>query len=120
MWVTQRCTPVSSPDRQHAQLGNYDGGTDGGSYFFGSLDSQTNVSFRITDDDNGLEAGTLTGTGLLLHGFDLVSQEAVSAICSSILAGFKMRASKAHLHDLVLQLGQKEIHNLVLLDRQRV
>ena len=75
MRLTQRCTPVSSPNRQDAQLGNYDGGADGGGYFFRCLDSQTNVSFGITDDDDGLEAGTLTSAGLLLHGLDLVSQE---------------------------------------------
>ena len=123
MWVTQRCTPVSSPYRQDAQLGDYDGGTDGGGHFFGRLDTQTNMSFRITDDDDSLETGTLTGAGLLLHGLDLVSQGAVSVICNYFSLESKcglVMNGKAHLHDLVLQLGQEEIHNLVLLDGQRV
>jgi hypothetical protein len=29
------------------------------------------VSLRVANDDNSLESGTLTGTGLLLDGFDL-------------------------------------------------
>ena len=124
MWVAQRCAPVSSPNGQDAQLGDYDGGADGGGYFFGGLYSQTDVSFGITDDDDGLEAGTLTGAGLFLHGLDLVFQEVVLAICSSCSLDSKTRTDmgggKAHLHDLVLQLGQEEIHNLVLLDGQRV
>ena len=39
VWLTQRCAPVSSPNGQDAQLGDYDGGADGGGYFFGGLDS---------------------------------------------------------------------------------
>jgi hypothetical protein len=52
------------------------------------------VTLGVTDDDDGLEAGTLTGTGLLLDGLDL--------------------------HDLVLKLGQEEVDDLVLLDGERV
>jgi hypothetical protein len=44
--------------------------------------------------DIRLEAGTLTGTGLLLHWLDL--------------------------HDLVLELGQEEVDDLIFLDWQRV
>lgn len=29
------------------------------------------MALGVTDDNNGLETGTLTGTGLLLDGFDL-------------------------------------------------
>jgi hypothetical protein len=37
-------------------------------YILGGLDSETNVALGVTDEDNGLETGTLTGTGLLLDG----------------------------------------------------
>jgi hypothetical protein len=52
------------------------------------------VALGVTDDNDGLEAGTLTGTGLLLDGLDL--------------------------HNLVLQLGKEEVDDLVLLDGERV
>ena len=52
------------------------------------------MALRVTDDNDGLESGALTGTGLLLDRLDL--------------------------HDLVLELGQEEVDNLILLDRQAV
>lgn len=69
--VTKVGTPVTSPDGQDGELGNGDSGTDGGSDFLGGLDTETNVTLGVTDEDDGLETGTLTGTGLLLDGFDL-------------------------------------------------
>lgn len=70
--LTQVGTPVTSSDRQNAELGNDDGGTDGSSNFLGGLDSETDVTLAVTDDNDGLEAGTLTGTGLLLDRLDLL------------------------------------------------
>lgn len=69
--LTKVGTPVTSPDGQDGELGNGDGGTDSGSNFLGGLDTETDVALRVTDDNDGLETGTLTGTGLLLDGFDL-------------------------------------------------
>ena len=71
MRVTQRCTPVPSSNRQDAQLGNDDGGADGGGYFFGRLDAETDVAFGVANNNDGLESGTLTGASLLLDGLDL-------------------------------------------------
>lgn len=64
-------TPVTAADGDDAQLGDDDSGTDGGSDFLGGLDTETDVSVRVTNDDDGLETGALTGTGLLLDGLDL-------------------------------------------------
>lgn len=72
MRLTQVGTPVTSSDRQNAELGNDDGGTDGSSNFLGGLDSETDVTLAVTDDNDGLEAGALTGTGLLLDRLDLL------------------------------------------------
>ena len=72
-------TPVTTTDGDDAQLGDDDGGADSGSDFFGSLDTETDVTLRVANDDDGLEARALTGTGLLLDGLDL--------------------------HDLILELG---------------
>jgi len=69
--LTKVGTPVTATDGENSELGNDDGGTDGGSDFLGGLDSETDVALGVTDEDNGLETGTLTGTGLLLDGLDL-------------------------------------------------
>lgn len=71
MRVTKVGTPVTSPDGQDLELGDGDGGTDSGSDFLGGLDTETDVTLRVTDEDDGLKTGALTGTGLLLDGFDL-------------------------------------------------
>jgi hypothetical protein len=68
---TQVGTPVTSSDGQNAQLGDDDGGADGCCDFLGGLDTESDVSLRVTNDHDGLESGTLTSTGLLLNGFDL-------------------------------------------------
>ena len=71
MGLTKVGTPVSSSHGDDAQLGDDDSGTDGSSNLLGGLDAETDVALGVTNDDNGLEAGTLTGTGLLLDGLDL-------------------------------------------------
>lgn len=68
---TEVGTPVASSDGNNAQLSNDDGGTDGSSDFLGSLDTETDVTLGVTNDDNGLESSSLTSTGLLLNGLDL-------------------------------------------------
>jgi len=92
--LTEVGTPVASSDGHNAELGDDDGSADGGRDFLGGLDTETNVALGVSDDDDGLETGTLTGTRLLLHGLDL--------------------------HDLVLELGEEEVDDLVLLDGERV
>ena len=69
--LTKRSTPVTTAHRNNGELRENDGTTDGGCDFLGALDTETDVAVRVTDDDDGLEAGTLTGTGLLLDGLDL-------------------------------------------------
>lgn len=69
--MTQVGTPVTTTNGDDAQLGDDDGGTDSGGNLLGGLDTQTDVALGVTNDDNGLETGTLTGTGLLLDGLDL-------------------------------------------------
>lgn len=71
MRETKIGTPVATSDGDDAQLGDDDGSTDGGSNFLGSLDAKTDVTLGVTNDDNRLESGSLTGTGLLLDGLDL-------------------------------------------------
>ena len=55
-----------------------------------ALDTKPDVAVVITNDDEGLEASSLIGTGLFLNGQDL--------------------------HDLVLETKAELVHDLVLLD----
>lgn len=72
---TQVGAPETATDGDDAQLGDDDGGTDGSGNLLGGLDAQTDVALGVTNDDDGLEAGALTGTGLLLDGLDLCRGE---------------------------------------------
>jgi len=90
---TEGSTPVTSPDGDDGQFGEDDSAADGGSDFLGALDTETDVTVKVTDSDEGLEAGTLAGAGLLLHGHDL--------------------------HDLVLEFGEEEVDDLEFLDGER-
>lgn len=75
MRSTEVSTPVTSSDRDDAELSDDDGGTDSSGHFLGGLDTQTNVALGVTNDDDGLESGSLTGTGLLLDGLDLFGEK---------------------------------------------
>lgn len=83
-------TPVSPPDGDDRQLGDNDGTPDGGGDLLGALDSETDVTVKVTDGNESLESSSLTGRSLLLDG--------------------------SNRHDLVLQTGEELVDNLVLLD----
>ena len=86
--------PVTPPDGDHRELGKYDGATYGRGDLFATLNAETNMAVVVANDDEGLEAGTLTSPGLLLDRHDL--------------------------HDLVLKARAELVHDLMLLDGQRV
>jgi hypothetical protein len=90
---TERRAPETTTDRDDGELGQDNGTTDRGGDFLGALDTETDMTIAVTNDDESLETGTLTSTGLLLHRHDL--------------------------HHLVLELGQEVVNNLVFLDRER-
>lgn len=69
--LTEVVAPVAATDGDDGELGDDDGGADGRGDFLGGLDAETDVALGVTDDDDGLETGALTGTGLLLDGLDL-------------------------------------------------
>lgn len=71
MRLTQVGAPIAATDGDDGEFGDNDGGADGCGYFFRGLDAEADVSFAVADDDDGLEAGALTGAGLLLNGLDL-------------------------------------------------
>ena len=74
MGETEVGAPESSPDGDDAELRDDDGGANGRGNLLGRLDAETDVAFRVADDDDGLEPCPLTGTGLFLDGLDLRSE----------------------------------------------
>jgi len=70
VWLSELGTPVASSDWDNAKLGENDGRADGVRDFFRALDSESNVSIVVSDDDGSLESGSLTGSGLLLDWLD--------------------------------------------------
>lgn len=71
MGITEVGTPVTSAHRKHREFCNDDSSADSGGNFFRGLDSETNVAIAVTNNNNSLEPGPLTGTGLLLDRLDL-------------------------------------------------
>lgn len=122
--LTKVGAPVTATDGDNVELGDDDGGADGGSDFLGGLDTETDVAVGVTDEDDSLEAGTLTGTGLLLDGLDLFvgNPSAYHSRLSSPAIGVSvgLLSGISHLHDLVLEGGEEEVDDLVLLDGEGV
>ncbi|KAK9982995.1 hypothetical protein SO802_032520 [Lithocarpus litseifolius] len=88
MRLTDLVTPVSSPDRNDRELSQNDSTTNSSSNLLAALDTEPDMAIVVTDDDEGLEASSLTGTSLFLHGHDL--------------------------HGLVFETKVELVHNLVL------
>lgn len=75
--------PVASPDGNEGEFGANQGALDGDLDLLGKLDAEADVPVVVTDDDDGLEAGPLTGLGLLLDGddlHDLVGERALAVL----------------------------------------
>ena len=71
MGLAQLGAPETSPHGNNGELGHDDGTTDGGGDLLAALDAESDVAVVVTDGDEGLEPGALTGSGLLLDGHDL-------------------------------------------------
>jgi len=92
--VTDLVTPVSSSDGDHVKLSIDDSTLNSTLDFLGDLNTETEVTFGITDKDDSLESGSLTGSSHLLDGLDL--------------------------HDFFLELILEEsINDLMLFNRER-
>jgi hypothetical protein len=68
---TEFGSPVASSDWDDGELSEDDSRSDGVGDFFGALDSESDVSGVVSDDDGGLESSSLTGSGLFLNWLDL-------------------------------------------------
>ena len=67
---TDSGTPISSSDWDKVDLSIEEGTLDGDLDLLGALDTNTNVTLSVTDGNDGLESGSLSGLGLLLDGED--------------------------------------------------
>ena len=68
--TTDSGAPVATADRDDVHLGIDEGALDGNLDFLADLDAETDVALPVTASDDSLEAGALTGLGLLLDGED--------------------------------------------------
>lgn len=71
VWLSDLVTPVPSTDWDDVQLRDDDTSFDGGLDFLRALHTDTDVTVSVTDDDDGLESGSLTGLCLFLDWSDL-------------------------------------------------
>jgi hypothetical protein len=71
VWVSEVGTPVATTNGHDRQLRDDDGSANGSCDFLGGLDAETDVTLAVTDDNDGLESGTLTSASLLLDWLDL-------------------------------------------------
>lgn len=91
---TDHRTPVATANGDQVELSNADSSANSSCNLLGSLDTKTDVTVTITNDDNSTEAVALTGTSLLLNRLDL--------------------------HDLIFKIRDKLVDDLSLLDWKRV
>ena len=71
MHITDLVTPIASPDGNEGELGANEGTLNGNLDLLRELDAETDVTIVVTDNDDSLKAGALTGLGLLLDRHDL-------------------------------------------------
>jgi len=71
MDITDLVTPETSSNGDERKLGANESTLDSNLDFLGNLNTKTNVTIVITDGNDSLEAGSLTGSGLLLDREDL-------------------------------------------------
>ena len=71
MDITDLVTPIASSDGNERELGSNEGTLDGDLNFLGDFHTESDVTILITNSDDGLESGSLTGLSLLLDGDDL-------------------------------------------------
>jgi hypothetical protein len=71
MHVTDLVSPISSPYGDEVELGSHKGTLDGDLHFLGQLGAKADMAVLISNGDNSLESGPLSGLSLLLDGDDL-------------------------------------------------
>lgn len=117
--LSELVAPVTTTNGDDRELGQDDGTTDGSGNFLGALDTETDVTLEITDGDESLEAGALSGASLLLDGHDLHDfiYRVQGCNVSIQIRAVKQCARPCHAGlELTLQLGEEDVNDLVLLN----
>jgi len=70
MGLTDLIHVITSSDWDDVEFGINDSTLDGTLDVLGGFDTESNMSVEITDDDESLESGSLTGSGLFLDRHD--------------------------------------------------
>lgn len=66
MDITDLVTPIASSNWDKLKFGVDEGTFDGNLDFLGNFDSKTDMTILVSNNDDGLKAGSLTGFCLLL------------------------------------------------------
>jgi hypothetical protein len=88
MDVSDLVSPIASSDGNEGEFGGNEGTLDGNLHFFGDLDTETDVTVVISNGNEGLEASSLSGLGLLLDGdnfHDFVGKFNLSSLVGLLL-----------------------------------
>jgi hypothetical protein len=107
MRISNSGSPVSSSDWDDAEFGKDHGSTDGGSDFFRTFDTETNMAITVANDNKCLESSPLTSSSLFLYRANLQRSALVVT-------------GRVHLHDFIFEFRKEVIDNLVFLDGQRM
>lgn len=110
---TDLVSPISSSDWDELEFGGEDGSLDGNLDFLGELDSETNVTVLVSNGNNGLETGSLTGLGLLLDGddlHDLIGEGGVWGVLNELLNNLSLLDWDGVGVDLLKVLDQVSLH----------
>ena len=70
MGATDFISPITFSHGGDVQLGVDDSTFNGTLHFLVALGTESDVAFTVTDQDHGLESGSLSGSGHFLHGFE--------------------------------------------------
>lgn len=106
---TELVAPVASSDGDDGQLRLDGGALDGVGDFLGALDAETDVTVHIADDDEGFEAGSLTGSGLLLDRHDLDVLVAELLLRDEVVDDLVLLDGEREEEDLLERLDQSSL-----------
>ena len=115
VWFSKFGTPVASSDWNNRKLGQNNSRSDGVGDFFGTLDSESDVSGAISDDDGGLESVKIQKNEVKKSSSNLVQKSKdfflVLLYLPSSLTGSGLFLNWLDFQDFVFQGRTQEVFN---------